>query len=138
MVKIIVTGHGKFAEGLIDVVNFIIGKQEGLEGINYNNQDLDIYYKQIENAINNRGEEVLVFTDIIGGTPFRISSTISTKYKKVYVIAGTNIPMLIETIFKRESMSFDKLIKHIILIGKESITTVNDLLEERSASINNK
>ena len=46
-------------------------------------------------------EGVLVFCDLLGGTPFNQSMLISQDVDNVEVVAGTNLPMLIELVMTR-------------------------------------
>ena len=39
---------------------------------------------------------VVILTDLLGGTPFRISMTVASNYPNVEVLAGTNLPMVLE------------------------------------------
>lgn len=137
MVRLIVTGHGKFASGLINVVEFIVGKQDNLIGIEFNNQDLATYSEQIENIVKDaykNNDSVVILTDLIGGTPFRISSSICAKYNNVYVIAGTNIPMLIEAVFNRGNHDIKSFVNYIIKIGKNGIESLDNLLKKKGGT----
>ncbi|HHY80778.1 PTS galactosamine/N-acetylgalactosamine transporter subunit IIA [Thermoanaerobacter thermohydrosulfuricus] len=137
MVRLIVTGHGKFATGLIDGIEIIVGKQENLIGIEFNNQNLEIYTEQIENAVKeakDKNDSVIILTDLIGGTPFRISSFVSRNYSDVYVITGANIPMLIEAVLNRENFELNKFVNHLINIGKNGIESLDNLLERTKKS----
>lgn len=137
MVRLIVTGHGKFATGLIDGIEIIVGKQENLIGIEFNNQNLEIYTEQIENAVKeakDKNDSVIILTDLIGGTPFRISSFVSRNYSDVYVITGANIPMLIEAVLNRENFELNKFVNHLINIGKNGIESLDNLLERMKKS----
>lgn len=137
MVRLIVTGHGKFATGLIDGIEIIVGKQENLIGIEFNNQNLEIYTEQIENAVKeakDKNDSVIILTDLIGGTPFRVSSLVSRNYNNVYVITGANIPMLIEAVLNRENFELNKFVNHLINIGKNGIQSLDNLLERTKKS----
>ncbi|MFR6164287.1 MAG: hypothetical protein ACLUJR_15825 [Mediterraneibacter gnavus] len=44
--------------------------------------------------------EILVMTDLLGGTPFNVASGIKTESgKSIKVLAGTNLAMAVEAIF---------------------------------------
>ncbi|MBT1279144.1 PTS galactosamine/N-acetylgalactosamine transporter subunit IIA [Thermoanaerobacter sp. CM-CNRG TB177] len=134
MVRLIITGHGKFARGLIDGIEIIVGKQENLIGIEFNNQDLEIYTAQIENAIKeakDKNESVVILTDLIGGTPFRVCSFVSRNYSDVYVITGANIPMLIEAVLSRENFEVNEFVNYLINVGKNGIESLDNLLERK-------
>lgn len=133
MVKLIITGHGKFSNGMFDTINFIMGAQKDIIMIEFGNMDLDTYSNQIEDIIKNSEQGTLIFTDIIGGTPFRISTLLCAKYDNVYVITGTNVSMIIESIIRREGMPLRELADQIISIGKGGIQMFDkQSIEEKS------
>lgn len=135
MVRLIVTGHGKFASGLINVIEVIAGRQENLIAIEFASQDLEEYMGKIEKAIKeaiDNEESVIILTDLISGTPFRISSFLSEKYSNVHVVAGTNVPMLIEAVFKRGNFKkAEELVAYLINIGKNGIESFDNLLKQK-------
>ncbi|MDI3501719.1 MAG: N-acetylgalactosamine system component [Thermoanaerobacter sp.] len=134
--KLIVTGHGKFASGLANVIEVIAGKQDELFAIEFVGQDLEKYTQEMEKIIKVAFEEkksVIILTDLISGTPFRISSFLSEKYPNVYVVAGTNVPMLIEAVFKRRDFKDqEELVRHLIAVGKNGIESLDNLLRQKS------
>lgn len=136
MVKLIITGHGKFSSGIMDGINFIMGAQKDIVKIEFDDTDLDAYSNKIEEIIKCSEKGAIIFTDIIGGTPFRISTILCTKYDNVCVITGANIPMIIESIIKRENMPLKELIVQIMDTGKNGIQTFdkNVILKKSSGS----
>lgn len=126
MVKFIITGHGKFSNGVFDAINFIMGIQKDVYKVEFNNIDLDIYSNKLEEIVKESEQGTVIFTDLIGGTPFRISCLICTKYNNAYVVTGTNVPMLIEAIIKRDNLPLKKLIDQIIDIGKNGIQAFDE------------
>ncbi len=133
MVKLIITGHGRFSDGMLDGINFIMGMQKDVVKVEFNGTDLEIYSDKIEDIIKDSQEGALIFTDIIGGTPFRISTTLSMKYDNVYVITGTNITMVIESIVKRKTMPLKELVEQITNAGKDAVQAFDKRsMEEKS------
>lgn len=76
----IVTGHGKFATGLISSMELIAGAQENVIGVDFLEEDTaESLEKMIEEAINKLGDEVLVLSDLVGASPFRAAAGLSQK-----------------------------------------------------------
>lgn len=133
MIKLVITGHGEFAKGMFDVIKFIIGEVEELEKVCFDNSDMDTYSETIEALIKDSKDGTLIFTDLIGGTPFRISTLLCTKYENMSILTGANIPMIIEAIIKRESMTVKELAESIAETGKNSIHVFDkQILDEKS------
>lgn len=104
----------------------------------FSNIDLDTYSNQIEDIIKNSKQGALIFTDLMGGTPCRISTLLCTKYDNVYVITGANVPMIIESIIKRNSIPLKELTEQITDIGKNGIQVFDKQLIIEKVKILNK
>lgn len=60
--------------------------------------------------------------DIWGGTPFNQASRIVAKHPdRMALIAGMNLPMLIECYTTRNNMKLDELVKHLVQTGKDQV-----------------
>lgn len=113
MVGCILTGHGQFSVGLADALQMIGGVQENFEVVPFLEDEADIYPTKIKDAIEKMAQEmgeVVVFCDLVGGTPFNQSMLASSTMTGVEVVAGTNLPMLLECLCMRDdSMTADQL-----------------------------
>lgn len=104
MIGIVVTGHGRFAEGLTSAVELIAGKQPSYESVLFlEEKGPEALSEDLKVAINNvnTGDGVLVFTDLKGGTPFKEAVMIATQHENVEVLTGTNLSMLLEASLMR-------------------------------------
>lgn len=125
MIGFLITGHGEFSGGLLSAVNMIAGEQEGVEALNfYENVNLDDYEYELKNKVETLLEEnegVLIFTDLLGGTPFRTAMVIASEFDNVEVVTGTNLPMLVEGTAFRFTDDVKSLIDQLIQVGYEGI-----------------
>ncbi|WP_394404691.1 hypothetical protein [Streptococcus sp. 20-1249] len=103
MVKVIVVAHGNFSTGILSSLELIAGKQEDVVGIDFvsgmsSNQVKAAVCTELVDA-----QDVLILTDLLGGTPFNVSSTLSVEYadKNIRVLSGLNLAMLLEAVFSR-------------------------------------
>lgn len=119
MIGILVSGHGNFATGLLSSLKLIVGDQEMISGVDFleehGTEELRINIKE---ALKSLGNEILVLTDIAGGSPFKNAVMIKQDLTDIHmeVVSGTNVPMLLDVALRRESMSLDELVE----IAKES------------------
>ena len=78
MVNIIVTGHGNFASGVLSSMNLIAGEQEGVVGVDFletdSTSDLE---EKIKSAIEGLSDEILILSDLAGGSPFKTGVVLS-------------------------------------------------------------
>lgn len=127
MIGCILTGHGEFAPGLAAAVTMIAGKQEHFEVVTFREDEpLETFEGNLKTAIEKLLSEtkgVVVFTDLLGGTPFRYSMVAAAEHdQQVEVITGTNLPMLIESLLIRTMEdSASALATKAVNVGKEGV-----------------
>ncbi len=107
MINLIITGHGRFASGLFNAVEQVIGRQPQVVAVDFmpemSTQQLDEQLKQALASLP-AGSGTLFFTDLIGGSPFRSSVLLSQTLPASDVIAGTNLQMLAEMMMERDDI----------------------------------
>lgn len=123
MLGIIITGHGNFATGLGSDIELVAGKQEKLELIDFEKgmSSEQLNKKFLETIEKLDADQGIVFlTDLAGGTPFNQAAMIKADNENIGVIAGVNAPLILESLFNRET-SVKEFIESAIQIGKNSI-----------------
>ena len=134
MIGVSLICHGLMADGLKDSVGLIIGEQEyfqtlGLfEGNDFEQFKEDAYQTIVKSQ---NGDGVIVFTDMMGASPFNAASMNAGRLREgnipVRVIAGVNLPMLIETFMQRDSADgLGELYKIALEAGRDSIRELFD------------
>lgn len=96
-IKFIIFTHGNLADGFLDTLELFSGKDERVKTLSLQKEDnIDDIEKIFEVLINSTDTtELIVFTDLFGGSP----NNIALKYKFKYnfkVISGTNLALLLE------------------------------------------
>ena len=76
-----------------------------------------------------QGQGVLVLTDMFGGTPSNISLSFLGE-RRVEVVTGLNLPMLIKLATMREPKPLDELARFIRDYGQRNISVASELLPE--------
>lgn len=125
MIGLLVTGHANFGSGITSSVNLISGEQEAYRYVDflptYSTEDLTReMMKELEELKDCEG--VIIFTDLMGGTPFNVSAQIGHEKDNIRIVAGTNLPMLVEIVMSRKFMDdLDGLVDSVLDTGKEQI-----------------
>ena len=104
MIGCILTGHGTFANGLADAVSLIAGDQDYFIPVPFIEAGAASYPETLASTISDlldQTDGVLIFCDLLGGTPFNQAMMLSQNYNNVEVVTGTNLPMLLETLSLR-------------------------------------
>ncbi|HEM5199955.1 TPA: PTS sugar transporter subunit IIA [Streptococcus suis] len=132
MIKVIVVAHGQFASGILTSLKLIAGEVENIEAIDFSEgmsaQELKA---RIKAAI--LGErEVLILTDLLGGTPFKVSVELAAEQKEqnVVVLSGLNLAMILEANFSRLTDDLEQLVGKLITTSKDGIIDSVSLLAE--------
>ncbi|MFG0515727.1 PTS galactosamine/N-acetylgalactosamine transporter subunit IIA [Kluyvera intermedia] len=131
MLGIILTGHGGFASGMEKAMKQILGEQTQFIAIDFpENSTTALLTSQLENAVNTLdSEDDLVFlTDLLGGTPFRVASTLAVQKSGREVITGTNLQLLLEMVLEREGLSSEAFRLQALECGHRGLTSLVDEL----------
>lgn len=139
MVGIILASHGEFAEGILQSGAMIFGEQENVKAITLMPSEgpEDVKAKMQEAiATFDDQEEVLFLVDLWGGTPFNQANTLFEDHKdKWAIVAGMNLPMVIEAYASRFSMnSAQEIAAHVLETAKEGVRVRPEALEPEEAT----
>ncbi|HEM2745015.1 TPA: PTS sugar transporter subunit IIA [Streptococcus suis] len=132
MIKVIVVAHGQFASGILTSLKLIAGEVENIEAIDFSEgmsaQELKA---RIKAAILDE-REVLILTDLLGGTPFKVSVELAAEQKEqnVVVLSGLNLAMILEANFSRLTDDLEQLVGKLITTSKDGIVDLVSLLAE--------
>ena len=79
-------------------------------------------------AISNE-EKVLILSDLLGGTPFKVSSTIMVENptKTMNVLSGLNLAMLMEAVFARMAHGFDEVADKAVAAAQSGVVNGKEL-----------
>lgn len=125
MVGCILTGHGIFAEGVGAALEMVGGPQQDFAVVTFLEDEAGEYPAKISGAIAEMAEkcgEVVVFCDLMGGTPFNQSMMAGATIPGVRVVTGVNLPMLLECMSVRaDGVSAEELVQTAIEIGQTGI-----------------
>jgi PTS system N-acetylgalactosamine-specific IIA component len=129
MIGIVVTGHGNFATGLTSSVKLIAGMPEKYVPVDFRQEDstddLVAHLKDAFSSLKDCKEGILVFSDLVGGSPFKMSVELAVKLADTYkirVVSGTNLGMLIEANMSRGFVEdVDSLADMAVETGKQQL-----------------
>ncbi|WP_314256579.1 mannose/fructose/sorbose PTS transporter subunit IIA [Granulicatella elegans] len=108
MVGIIIASHGEFAAGIKQSGSMIFGEQEKVESVVFMPSEGpdDLQRKLQEAIVKVDSEEILFLVDLWGGSPFNQANKLFEEAPEHRaIVAGLNLPMLIEAYASRFSMN---------------------------------
>lgn len=122
MTKVIVLGHGGYAEGIKNNLSMLLGDTEGFFYLDfYQNDDLNNFGTKIEEILKEViGNQVLFACDLAGGSPFRLAAVKSAENSDYCTVAGLNAAAYSEMIYNLD-MPARKLAEMAIDVAKDTI-----------------
>ena len=131
MIGVVVVSHGRLADEFVAATEHVVGPMDALLAVCIGpDDDMEKRRGDIKQAIidADRGEGVLVLTDMFGGTPSNLAISLLEE-GKVEVIAGVNLPMLIKLAEARSRADLDSLARMGEDAGKRYIAIASNVLE---------
>ncbi|MDM3464468.1 PTS fructose transporter subunit IIA [Citrobacter sp. Cb031] len=102
MREMYIATHGQYAEGIVSGLNLLIGEAHGVTPICAycgeigSTSELAVYFEDIAQQAADRGNELVLFTDMAGGSVNNTAVQMMVKYPHAHVISGANLIMLME------------------------------------------
>lgn len=128
MVNLILMTHGTLADSLKETLSLFFDA-ENLTALSLNDDPEGM--RESLKARLEQGQEFLVLVDLFGGTPFNIAASLLSHAeacgKRVELVSGVNLPMLMEVILNLEDAGLDELVQSAQEMGKFGI---RDLMAE--------
>ncbi len=102
MREMYVATHGRYAEGIISALNLLIGDDHGITpvcaycGEIGSTAELGVRFDAMARQAASRGNELVLFTDMPGGSVNNTAVQMMVRYPHVHVVSGANLIMLME------------------------------------------
>ena len=128
--EILLVSHKGIASGMKSAMKMIIGEEsQELRILELTEEEgIDIFSKNLEECITNwlsdENKQGIIFADLNGGAPYNQIEGILQKHNlksRVKVIAGMNLSIIIDALFKDIDVNNLDEISEIIKAGREAI-----------------
>jgi PTS system mannose-specific IIA component len=136
MIGLVLVSHGRLAEELRKAMEHVVGPQAGVATVCINPDDtLEACREEIRASIArvDQGDGVVVLTDILGGTPSNLAFQLSDP-RRVEVIAGVNLPMLVKLAKIRGTEPLGDAVAHATAAGRKYIACAAEIPEAPKAT----
>lgn len=123
--KIVITSHGDLCEGILSSYRMIAGDTSQFIVLKLDENGITDYSTRLNNVLDKliTDDQILVLSDIVGGTPYNETLRYVLKHpNKVFLIAGLNLPMLIQAgTVSDNKTDIQVLLDEILTAGQSSI-----------------
>lgn len=126
MIGIHIVSHGEICTGILNSLQMIVGEVEKIGYTKLDEEsDVEDYREEMlkESKKLDDGSGVLIFADMFGATPYNTALFNSKNFEseKYKIVAGFNLPILIDAVMNRENMTLVELVENIKSNMSESI-----------------
>ncbi len=134
-VGVVVVTHYRLGEVFLQALDLIVPEHPPIGTVSVDpKQPVDEMRATIAAAIRaaDAGDGVLVLTDMFGGTPSNIALSFFRE-RRVEVVTGINLPMLIKLATLTEETPLEELAPFIAKYGQRNISVASQILPEESS-----
>jgi mannose PTS system EIIA component len=133
MIGAIIITHGDLGRELVTVAKSIVGQQQEIETITLTPGESPSELKtKIEEGLVKLDQDagIIIFTDMFGGTPTNTSLPL-TLNKKIELLTGVNLPMILEFFSSREILPLPELVQKIKQTGQKTIINAKEMFLQK-------
>ena len=128
MIGVVVASHGGLCRELLITAEMILGPAAQTAAAPLaTGVSLQDFAAQLRQAVAALQQEagVLLLADLAGGTPCNVAAVLAAQSEGLRVVAGVNLPMLLEVLSRREGVSLEELSGIAATAGQGGICRVS-------------
>lgn len=125
----IVISHAYMAQGVVSSIKMIAGEQIQIDyicGYVDGNENLELKVREKLDSLD-QNQEIIIFTDLFGGSANNAVLRVAGKRNNVHIIAGMNLALILGIIFSPEEGDIEIIIRDGIEEAKSGIVHCNTL-----------
>ena len=134
-IGVVIVTHYRLGEEFLQALRLIVPDAPDYESVGVEpGQTADEMRRAIDAALSraDEGQGVLVLTDMFGGSPSNISMSFLDD-RRVEVVTGVNLPMLIKLATLRQEKELGELASFIKDYGRRNISVAREILPEEGS-----
>lgn len=124
--KIVVTSHGDLCEGILSSYQMIAGDISPFIAVKLDDKGISDFSSRLTAVLDEqiiKNGVVIVISDITGGTPYNETFRYMLAHpNKVYLLAGLNLPMLIQAGTLTDQDDIHETLDSILEAGQTSVS----------------
>lgn len=127
VIKFVLATHGNFATGIEQSIQMIAGEFENLEAISCYTEENFNLNREVERILRENKGDIVVVTDIFGGSVNNAFMEKIEGNKNLYVISGLNLSLILELLGEQDSYTTtEELIRESLENSAEAVHYCND------------
>ena len=134
MFEMILTGHGRFADGIKSAIQLLVGDKPAVHSVEFmpeeSEEDYREHLQECLDSLNGAGQ-IYILCDILGGTPAKMAYLLCREQKNVDILYGVNLPLILEMCM--QAVSGAERIEDIEAVRQEARLALGYMERPRSA-----
>ena len=127
MFKFVMATHGNFAKGIKESIRLIAGEFDNLQALSCYTEENFNLNREIEEILKYQDDDIIVITDVFGGSVNNAFMEKTVKNKNLHVISGLNLPLMLELLEEQEEYTKgEDLIRESIKNTSDAVHYCND------------
>ena len=127
MFKFVMATHGNFAKGIKESIRLIAGEFDNLQALSCYTEENFNLNSEIEAILKYQDGDIIVITDVFGGSVNNAFMEKTVKNKNLHVISGLNLPLMLELLGEQEEYTKgEDLIRESIKNTSDAVHYCND------------
>lgn len=120
----LIVTHGTVAAALLAAAEGIAGPASGVECFSNAGLRPEDLAQALADRLDLLGAPTLLLVDLAGGSTLAAAQRAGRGRAGVHIVAGLNLPLLLDFLQKRDTLPVDALVEHIVDRGRAGLTTV--------------
>ncbi|MFR3817529.1 MAG: PTS sugar transporter subunit IIA [Fusobacterium varium] len=132
MIYFVMVTHGKFAEGIKNSIEIVLGKFKNLECLScYTEENFNLDREIDKILTKHKDKQIIAITDIFGGSVNNAFMEKTALNPNLYVVCGLNLSLMLVLLGEYEEYeTADELIKDAIANSSDAVKYCNLELEK--------
>ncbi|MDN2453401.1 PTS sugar transporter subunit IIA [Lactobacillus sp. UCMA15818] len=125
MNKYLIATHGELAKGIQSTIELFAGQGQPISYVSAYTDETKELGDELYNFFDklNIEDSAVIFTDLYGGSVNQKVSVMASEHKNIFIIAGFNLPVILETVLSQEKIT-QSFIESVIKKGKDNLKLV--------------
>lgn len=144
MRDVYIASHGRYAEGIVSALNLLVGEDHEIQPICAycgdigSTAELAECFREIAASSAQRGHELVIFTDMQGGSVNNTAVQLMVQHPHMHVVSGANLIMLMAFYLSENNDTTERVQESIAMAteGMQYMNTAPELQAAREASFN--
>lgn len=135
MVGILIVTHGRLGEFLLDTAEMLVSETSLVRTVSFlPGQGVEDLEQAVSDTLTemNAADGTLCLADLPGGSPARVLGSFLLEDTHLELLTGVNLPMLVEVLMMRNSMTLRELAAHAVTSGCQGIVDMGKMVRQET------